>query len=106
MEVKKLYQELHKKLSDIVGVEVDIRVFDNSSQVQWSLEEFFSNYNPEEIQKGQCNLVLRFAIKDTVIASCYLRDMYNCDGIIIMTDLFVRQDYRGKGIGLLITGFA
>lgn len=106
MEVKKLYQELHKKLSEIVNEPVDIRIYDSSSSVQWTLEEFFQNYNPEEIQKGQCNLALRFGAGELVVASCKLKDMFDCDGIIIMSDLFVYKDFRTKGIGSLITKFA
>lgn len=105
MDPKKLYQELSSRLSDIVGSKVEIKIFENSSSVQFTLEEFFQNYNPEDIQKGQCNLVLRFSMNDMAIAACQLRDMYNCDGIVVMTDLFVHQDFRKKGIGLLITKF-
>lgn len=85
--------------------DIDIKIYENSSSVQYTLEEFFSQYNPEEIGKGQCNLVFRVDVRQKTIASFQLKDMYNCCGIIVGSDLFISKPYRNRGFGTKLTEF-
>lgn len=108
MKAKEIPQLLQSDLAAILGVSnlvVKINVYENSSSVQWPLEEFFANYNPEDIQKGLCNLMFRIDLHDETVASFSLRDMYNCSGLLVGSDLFVLTSYRHKGIGSLLTKF-
>ncbi len=84
---------------------IDIKVYDNSSGVQFTLEEFINQYNPEDIQKGQANFIfsVSFAIKP--IARFILQDMINCSGIIVNSDVFISKTYLNKGLGSLINSF-
>lgn len=96
---------LSKEDSSITEKDVEVKIYENSSGVQYTLEEFFNQYNPEEIGKGQCNLVFRIDMYKNTIASFQLKDMYNCCGIIVGSDLFVSKNYRGRGFGTLLTSF-
>lgn len=108
-----LNQQLREKIISILsGAEkpvkdedLSIKVYENSSSVQYTLEEFFNQYNPEEIAKGQCNLIFRFDLGKNTIASFQLKDMYNCCGIIVGSELFVHKGYRNKGLGGVLTKF-
>lgn len=105
---KELYSNLQSNLAKILSVEthhIIIKVFENSSGVQHTLDEFINSYNPEEIGKGQCNLIFRIDVGETALCSFKMRDMYDCCGIIVASDLYVAEKYRQKGIGTLIMKF-
>jgi GNAT superfamily N-acetyltransferase len=105
---KDLHSSLLNKLAGLFKEQPEslkILIYDNSSSAQYTLEEFFSSYNPEEIGKGQCNLVFRIDLKGVAVASFTVKDMYNCCGIIVASDLFVYDKYRNMGVGTLITKF-
>lgn len=108
MKINELQVMLKDKLLQIFGNKdnaVNISVYENSSGVQFTLEEFFNHYNPEEIQKGQCNLVFKIDYLEQTIAGFQLKDMYNCCGIIVASDLHISKLYRNRGIGTLMTSF-
>ncbi len=84
---------------------LDINVYENSSGVRFTLEEFISQYNPEDIQKGQANFIFAITIGQKPIARFILQDMVNCSGIIINSDVFVSKLYLNKGLGSLINLF-
>lgn len=108
MKTKELPLQLRADIIKLLSVDeknLEIGIYENSSGVQYTLEEFFSQYNPEEIGKGQCNLVFKVDLSRKTIACFQLKDMYNCCGIIVGSDLFVHKDFRNKGIGTLITDF-
>lgn len=108
LNTKELSYSLLKDLGKIIDKDpskLSVRIFENSSGVQFTLEEFLNSYNPEEIQKGQCNLIVRIDIGEHALASFTLKDMYNCCGIIVGSDLYVSEDYSNKGVGTLLTKF-
>jgi GNAT superfamily N-acetyltransferase len=84
---------------------LEMKMYENSSNVQYTLEEFFDQYNPEEIAKGQCNLIFRADLNQSTIVSFQLKDMYNCCGIIVGSDLYVAKKVRNLGLGTLFTKF-
>lgn len=110
--MKELQHNLNKDLSEILSTSInniEIKIYENSSSVQYTLEEFFNHYNPEEIQKGQCNLVFKIDVtnldRTNTVVGFQLKDMYNCCGIIVASDLHVSKVYRNRGIGKIITKF-
>lgn len=108
MKTKELNNHLKSSISKILEVKENsilIKIFENSSGVVFTLDEFFSQYNPEEIGKGQCNLVFRVDIEGKTIITFQLKDMYNCSGIIIGSDLYIADGFRHKGLGTLATEF-
>lgn len=108
MKTKQLAQELKADIAKVLNIKEDsifIKVYENSSSVFYTLEEFFSQYNPEEIGKGQCNLMFRIDADGKSIITFQLKDMYNCSGIIVATDLFIAPGIRHMGLGKLITSF-
>jgi hypothetical protein len=84
---------------------INIRIFENSSGVFYTLEEFLNHYNPEELAKGQCNLIIKIDCEGKVIGTFQLKDMYNCCGIIVGSDLFINDGMRSRGLGTLFTKF-
>lgn len=103
-----LAQNLKANIAKILSKDaesISIRIYENSSSVFFTLEEFFNQYNPEEIAKGQCNLMFRIDCNGKIIVTFQLKDMYNCSGIIVATDLFVAIGIRKLGLGTLITQF-
>lgn len=108
MLLKQLALSLKKDLSRILNVKeqyVSIRIYENSSSVFFTLEEFLDQYNPEDIGKGQCNLIFRFDADGKIIASFQLKDMYHCCGIIVASDLHIPKGLTNKGIGTILTDF-
>lgn len=108
MKTKQLAKELKANIATILHVteqEVSIRVYENSSSVFYTLEEFFNQYNPEEIGKGQCNLMFKIDSNTKSVITFQLKDMYNCSGIIVATDLYIADGIRNLGLGTLITKF-
>lgn len=108
MKTKELPLQLKDDIIKLLSAEeksLEIGIYENSSSVQYTLEEFFCQYNPEEIGKGQCNLVFKVDLSKRTIATFQLKDMYNCCGIIVGSDLFIHRDFRNKGFGTLITDF-
>lgn len=85
--------------------EIEIGIYENSSGVKYTLEEFLGHYNPEEIGKGQCKLVFTINLGRVTVGSFQLQDMYNCCGIIVGSDLFVSKKVRNMGVGTLLTKF-
>lgn len=104
-------KEIHSKLLEnlnktLEANKVQVHLYENFSSVQFTLEEFFDHYNPEEVsQKGQCNLMFKVSISDVIVAAFNLRDMPNCCGIAIGSDLFVHPDFRNRGVGAILTKF-
>lgn len=113
MKTKEILSQLRHNILEILSKDdkginqenIDIRIYENSSSGMYTLEEFFDQYNPEEIGKGQCNLVFRIDLKGKTITSFSLKDMYNCCGIIVGMDLFVSKPFRNKGLGTIMTKF-
>lgn len=108
MKTKELNNNLKSNISKILEIKENsilIKIFENSSGVIFTLDEFFSQYNPEEIEKGQCNLVFRIDVSGKTIISFQLKDMYNCCGIIVGSDLYIADGIRNKGLGTLVTKF-
>jgi len=106
--MNQLWKSLRTDLSTLLNVKEDsflIKIYENSSNVFFTLEEFFNQYNPEELQKGQCNLMFRIDAGGKSIATFQLKDMYNCNGIIVGSDLLVIRAFRNKGLGTLLTKF-
>jgi len=102
--VAKLRNDFGKAI-EIDPSKLDINVYENSSGVRFTLEEFISQYNPEDIQKGQANFIFAITIGQKPIARFILQDMVNCSGIIINSDVFVSKLYLNKGLGSLINLF-
>jgi GNAT superfamily N-acetyltransferase len=108
MKTKELPLQLKDSIVKLLSTDeknLEIGIYENSSGVQYTLEEFFSQYNPEEIGKGQCNLVFKVDLNKKNIATFQLKDMYNCCGIIVGSDLFIHKAFRNKGLGNLMTDF-
>ena len=113
MNIKELLQQFKDNVTNLVnGIttvkseQISMKIYENSSGVQYTLGEFFNQYNPEEIEKGQCNLIFRIDLDGHgTIASFQLKDMYNCCGIIVGSDLYVAKKLRNKGFGTLLTKF-
>lgn len=109
MVVSKLTENLRSNIARLLncknGENIVIKVYENSSNVYFTLEEFFNQYNPEAIGKGQCNLIFRIDVEKIILCSFQLKDMYNCAAILVGSDLFINIDWRNKGIGKLITKF-
>lgn len=108
MKILELEKDLRSNIAKLINTDVNsvlIKVYEGSSSVYFTLEEFFKQYNPESIGKGQCNLVFRIDVEKKVVCSFQLKDMYNCAAILVASDLFVNKDFRKSGIGTLITKF-
>lgn len=108
MKTKEIQSQLKADISNILSCKqemIEISVYENSSGAQYTLEEFFNHYNPEEIGKGECNLVFKVNKDKSTIVTFQLKDMYNCSGIIVGSDLFVSKNLRHMGIGFLCTKF-
>jgi hypothetical protein len=108
MKILQSSKELSNKICTALGLNkevISINVYENSSGVYFSLEEFLNQYNPESIQKGQCNLIFRMDIGERCVCTFQLKDMYNCCGIIVASDLFIDPDIRNKYIGTDVTKF-
>lgn len=108
MKTKELVSKLKRDIAKAAGypeADVSIRIYENSSGNTYQLDEFFSQYNPEELQKGQCNLVFRTDTQGDALASFKLRDMYDCCGVLVASDLHVVSSKRNKGIGSLLVDF-
>lgn len=108
MKTKEIQKKFRSDISVVLGCkdeQIEIGVYENSSGVQYTLEEFFSHYNPEEIGKGQCNLVFKVNSDKQTIISFQLKDMYNCSGIIVGSDLYISKNHRHMGFGTLATSF-
>lgn len=106
MKIKEIQSQLFNDLSKILNCaikDIEIGIYENSSGVKYTLEEFFNHYNPEEIGKGQCNLVFTINLVKSTVGAFQLKDMYNCCGIMVGSDLFVAKKYRNLGIGTLLT---
>jgi len=108
MKTKEIQSKFRTDISKIIGCkeqQIEIKVYENSSGVQYTLEEFFNQYNPEEIGKGQCNLIFKVDYNKLTIVTFDLKDMYNCCGIIVGSNLLVSKNFRNKGIGSIATKF-
>lgn len=106
---QQLKQQLASKVVKVYGKakeeDVTVKIYESSSNVQYTLEEFFNQYNPEEIPKGQCNLTFRIDVGGQILASFQLKDMYNCCGIIVGSDLHIYKPLRNNGVGTILTKF-
>lgn len=112
MKPKEILSALFNDIAKCLNIEVGkvfVEIYENSAGTQWTLAEFLSSYNPEDVGKGQCNLMFRVDIDEGLdhisIASFQLRDMYHCSGIMIASDLHVHVKYRKLGIGTVLTKF-
>lgn len=108
MKIQESVTKFRSNLSSATELDIDkldIQVYDNSSGVRFTLEEFINQYNPEDIQKGQGNFIFSINIGIKPIARFTLRDMVNCSGIIIHSDVFISKMYLNKGIGTTINSF-
>lgn len=108
MKTKEFSSKAIRELANILHLkdeEVKIKLYDDSSGVQYELPEFFAQYNPEEVQKGHCNFVFRVDSSSEPIATFKLRDMYDCCGVVIASDLNVIKKRRNLGIGTLLLQF-
>lgn len=107
MVILKLAENLRDNIARLLNCKneenIVIKVYENSSNVYFTLEEFLHQYNPEGIGKGQCNLIFRIDIDKTILCTFQLKDMYNCAAILVGSDLFVNADFRNLGIGKLMT---
>lgn len=102
--VAKLKNDFSKAI-DITPDKLSINVYENSSGVRFTLEEFINQYNPEDIQKGQANFIFAMTIGQKPIARFILQDMVNCSGIIINSDVFVSKLYLNRGLASMINLF-
>jgi GNAT superfamily N-acetyltransferase len=93
------------KIVEVSEDKLNIKIYENSSGVQFTLEEFVNQYNPEDIQKGQANFIFAINIGQKPMARFILQDMVNCSGIIINSDVFVSKLYQNKGLGSLLNKF-
>lgn len=101
-EKAKHFKDEFSKRTEIEAEKLSVSVYEDSSGVLFTLEEFLNQYNPEDIQKGQANIVFSVNHNKKPIARFRLQDMVNCSGIIINSDVFVSKFYLGKGLGTLI----
>ncbi len=104
-EQSKLFQTSIAERLAVTVEKVVIKVFDNTSSVQYTLEEFIDQYNPEDIQKGQAHFVFGITVGESIIGRFMLQDMVNCSGIIVNSDVYVGKKYLNRGIGTLINLF-
>lgn len=108
MKTKEIQQKFRNNISKLLNCreeQIEIGIYENSSGAQYTLEEFFNHYNPEEIGKGQCSLVFKVNKDKQTVITFQLKDMYNCCGIIVGSDLTVSKNFRHIGLGDLSTRF-
>ncbi len=108
MKIQEVVAQFRAQIASRIELPLDkviINVYENSSGVQFTLEEFISQYNPEDIQKGQANFIFSINTGQKAVARFILQDMINCSGIIINSDVFVSKSLINKGVGTLINKF-
>lgn len=108
MKIQEIISQFKTQLANKVETPLDkllVNIYENSSGVQFTLEEFINQYNPEDIQKGQANFIFSISNGQKAIARFILQDMINCSGIIIASDVFVSKVLANKGVGTLINKF-
>ena len=108
MKIKQIVSDFKTIFAQKAEVEVnaiEVNIYENSSGVRFTLEEFIQQYNPEDIQKGQANFIFSINIGQKAVARFILQDMVNCSGIIINSDVFVSKLLVNRGIGTLINKF-
>lgn len=108
MKIQEVISQFKNQLSKITEIPLDkllVNIYENSSGVQFTLEEFINQYNPEDIQKGQANFIFSVSNGQKAIARFILQDMINCSGIIINSDVFISKLFTNKGVGSLINKF-
>lgn len=97
---------LRSQLAETLGrPNVDILIYNMASGIHLTAEEFYNQFNPEEIQKGHCNIFAKLEVGDKAVAEFRLRDMIGCSGIVIFNDLYVLKDYQNKGIASRVFDF-
>lgn len=107
---KKLTSDLGK-IFDPKGFTLSTSVFDSSSKVAFTLDEFSTHYNPESFTKGQCDFIFKIQAsreqdhQSHVVGIFRLKDHIGCAGIIVATDLYVHPNYRRLGISKCIVEF-
>lgn len=108
MNIQSVIQNFQEKFSEILNLtkeRLTIRAYDNTSGVQFTLEEFINQYNPEGLGKGQANFIFSVNVDERAIARFILQDMVNCSGIIVSSDVYIAPKLRNKGLGTLINRF-
>ncbi len=108
MKIQEVIAQFRAEIASRIELPLDkviINIYENSSGVQFTLEEFINQYNPEDIQKGQANFIFSINTGQKAVARFILQDMINCSGIIINSDVFVSKSLTNKGIGGLINKF-
>lgn len=108
MKIQEVIAQFRAQIANKIELPLDkliINIYENSSGVQFTLEEFINQYNPEDIQKGQANFIFSINSGQKAVARFILQDMINCSGIIINSDVFVSKFLQNKGIGGLINKF-
>lgn len=97
---EQITQQLQTKIEDI-----DLVLFDSGSGIHLKAEDFYTQYNPEELQKGHCTVVGKIEVKNDALAMFMLKDMIGCAGLLIFHDLYVLPEFRRLKIGTSIFEF-
>lgn len=108
MKIQESIKQFKANISKAINIDIErlsISVYDNFSGVKFTLEEFISQYNPEDIQKGQANFIFGILLGEKPIGRFILQDMVNCSGIIINSDVYISKMFLNKGLGSMINSF-
>ena len=80
-------------------------LYDAIGGVHLPAEDFINQYNPEEMQKGHCNIIGKIEKGDLAVAQFRIRDLIGCAGVIVFNDLYVLKSYQNRGIGAEVFDF-
>lgn len=109
MKIQETVLQFKTKLAEKLEIPFDklvVNIYENSSGVMFTLEEFIQQYNPEDIQKGQANFIFSINIGSKAVGRFILQDMINCSGVIILSDVFISKHFINRGIGTLVNEFS
>lgn len=102
--IKFLKEKLSKRLN-VKEEDILFSLLDSHAGIHMTAEEFYHQYNPEEIQKGHCKITGKLEVSGEAIAMFMIRDLAGCGGILVFNDLFVMPGFRNKTIGTTIFDF-
>lgn len=103
--IKSLKEIIAERLRTDVA-SVAIVLYDSSSGVHLPAEDFYNQYNPEELQKGQCTIIAKIDIHHDTLGTFMMKDMVGCAGLMIFHDLFIMPEFRNYKLGSSAFEFA
>jgi GNAT superfamily N-acetyltransferase len=100
-----LLKSLGSRFNIVDGKRINIILNDCTCNLHLDCDDFVDQYNPEELSKGQCNIVGKIEVEGEVIGAFRMREMIGCAAILIFSDMYVIGEFRSLGVGRAIIDF-